>query len=216
MVADFVFADYGWLRSPDGKESVHHNEYFTSDDILEQAEKAINIIQEHYSHEDHVFVYGNATTHLKHADEALSATKMPKEPSKSHKKNFGVLVNVLGTDEQPMQGSERKYVKKKIPMRNGKFADGREQEFYFSEGHEQAGLFKGMALILTEQGYDVSKKKAQCGKSFSNCPEGATDCCCRRMLYSQPDFVVEEPLRSKHSTQIMASLFFSSPNSTVN
>ncbi|GLB43911.1 hypothetical protein LshimejAT787_1500950 [Lyophyllum shimeji] len=202
MVADFVSADHGWLRSPDGKESarvvfragVRREGYFTCEDILEQVRRALFILADHFSNEDHVFVYDNATTHLKRADEALSATKMPKGPSKTLETNFGVLVNVLGPDGKPRRDEDGKYLKKKIPMRNGKFADGTVQEFYFPEGHPLAGLFKGMALILTERGYDVSRKKVQCGKSFANCPEGATDCCCRRMLYSKPDFVAEEPL----------------------
>jgi hypothetical protein len=39
------------------------------------------------------------------------------------------------------------------------------QELYWPEGHEKAGLFKGMARILTERGFDVSKLKAQCKTS---------------------------------------------------
>jgi hypothetical protein len=53
MVANIVSADYGWLKSPDGKEEAqvlfkagkNCEGYFTSDDILEQAEKAINILK---------------------------------------------------------------------------------------------------------------------------------------------------------------------------
>ncbi|KAG2056618.1 hypothetical protein BDR06DRAFT_850242, partial [Suillus hirtellus] len=57
---------------------------------------------------------------------------------------------------------------------------------YWPEGHEKSGLFKGMATILTERGFDVTKLKAQC-KNFE-CVAGATDCCCHRILYCQPDF----------------------------
>ena len=81
MVADLVSADYGWLRSPDGEEEAqvlfkageNREGYFTSEDILKQAEKAINILEKHYPNEDHVLVYDNATTHLKCTDGALSA-----------------------------------------------------------------------------------------------------------------------------------------------
>jgi hypothetical protein len=44
-------------------------------------------------------------------------------------------------------------------MQNGRF-DGRKQEFYYSEDYKKAGLFKGMAKILTECGYNVSREKA--------------------------------------------------------
>lgn len=51
VVADLVSADYGWLQSPDGIEEAwvlfkvgkNSEGYFTSDDILDQAETAINI-----------------------------------------------------------------------------------------------------------------------------------------------------------------------------
>ena len=39
----------------------------------------------------------------------------------------------------------------------------------------------------------MKNKKAQCGKNFL-CKPGATDCCCRRMLYNEPDFVAVESL----------------------
>jgi hypothetical protein len=89
MVADFVSADYGWLQSQDGKESARvlfkagkaRDGYFTNEDILVQAAKAMEILKKDYPDEDHVLVFDNATTHLKRADDALSARKMPKGPS---------------------------------------------------------------------------------------------------------------------------------------
>jgi hypothetical protein len=45
-----------------------------------------------------------------------------------------------------------------------------------------------MAAILGERGYDTTKLKAQCGTKATDCPEGSTSCCCRRMLYNEPDF----------------------------
>ena len=86
MVADVVSADYGWLRSPDGKDKArvffkagkNREGYFTNDEILEQATKIMDILDEHYAGEDHVLVFDNATTHTKRADGALSARYMPK------------------------------------------------------------------------------------------------------------------------------------------
>jgi hypothetical protein len=40
---------------------------------MEQANYAINILQEFYPNFEHVLIYDNATTHLKHAEDALSA-----------------------------------------------------------------------------------------------------------------------------------------------
>ena len=114
----------------------------------------------------------------------MSATKMPKGPSA----NFFVEINETDAAGKAVYGPDGKILKRKIPMANGKFKDGTEQLFYYPEDHVHAGQFKGMATILAERGYDVKKRKAQCGKKFSNCPEGSTDCCCHRMLFNEPDF----------------------------
>src|SRR5260221_4472556 len=81
MVADFVSADYGWLRSPNGQEDAwvllkigkSQEGYFTNDDVLKQTHRAMDILQAYYSDEDHVFIFDNAATHIKRPDEALSA-----------------------------------------------------------------------------------------------------------------------------------------------
>ncbi len=86
MVADFVSPDYGWLRSPDGtlearvlfKAGKTRQGYFTNDNILKQTGIVMDILEKHFPKEDHVLVFDNATTHLKRADDTLSAQKMPK------------------------------------------------------------------------------------------------------------------------------------------
>ncbi|TFK39602.1 hypothetical protein BDQ12DRAFT_722440 [Crucibulum laeve] len=160
MVADFVSADYGWLRSPEGTESARvlfkggkgREGYFTNKDIWKQAQEAVKLLKKYYPDEDHVLVYDNATTHLKHADYALSARKMPKGMSKP-KTNFGVEHNMIGPNGKPIYNTNGDLLKEKVNMANGKFKDGTEQELYFPEGHENAGLFKGMGIILQEHGF---------------------------------------------------------------
>ena len=81
MIANFVSADFGWLTSPDGKQSAcrlfepgkNCDGYFSNEDIIEQEDKAINILREYYPKFDHIFIYDNATTHLKCPEDALSA-----------------------------------------------------------------------------------------------------------------------------------------------
>ena len=59
MVANFVSADYGWLQLPEGKEEAHvlfktgknREGYFTNEDILDQANKAMDILDKHYPHD---------------------------------------------------------------------------------------------------------------------------------------------------------------------
>ena len=157
MVANFVSADYGWRQLPNGKEEAwvlfkagkNRQGYFTSEDILAQAMTALDILSKHFPDEDHVLVYDNASTHLKHADDALSATKMPKGISKPDK-NWGVLRTLTDENGLPVYGPDGKVVKTKVNMDDGELADGTPQPLYFPAGHKLAGLFKGMATILTK------------------------------------------------------------------
>ena len=91
MIADFVSAKFGWLQSPDGKQSAkrvmkpgkNKDGYFSSEDICSQADEAMGIAQKYYPQYEHIFIYENATTHLKRAADALSARQMPKNIPKS-------------------------------------------------------------------------------------------------------------------------------------
>ena len=70
MVADFVSANYRWLRSLDGSQQARvlfkagkaWQGYFTNEDILCQAMKAMDILQNNYQSEMHVFSFDNMTT----------------------------------------------------------------------------------------------------------------------------------------------------------
>ena len=205
MVADFVSADYGWLQSPNGKESARvvirpgaqRDGYFTNRDILAQVTVAMDIIQRHYPDDDHFFVFDNATTHLKRADTALSARKMPMKTSKPGK-NWLVETPSLDESGKQLHGPNGKKLAKKVQMAPGTFADGSPHPLYFPRGHETAGLFKGMKVILEERGFgdQIRNLKRECQKF--HCPPGRTDCCTRRMLYSQPDFQGVTSLLEEH------------------
>ncbi|KIM60193.1 hypothetical protein SCLCIDRAFT_16384 [Scleroderma citrinum Foug A] len=205
MVADFVSADYGWLRSPDGKEHAHvlfkagktRDGYFTNDDIVAQTGRAMDVLSKHYTNEDHVFIFDNAKTHLKRANDALLACKMPKFPSES----WGVTVIAKDSTGKLIRGANGNTVKEKIRMADARLLNGVPQPLYFPEGHERAGWFKGMAQILVERGYtDTSRLPVEC-KDFK-CPPDRTDCCCRRLMYGQSDFaniesIIETTCRSR-------------------
>jgi hypothetical protein len=86
-----------------------------------------------------------------------------------------------------------KLKKQKIPMEDAKFSDGSKQALYFKPGHPQAGLFKGMTILLAERGMvEESKSLTQC-KNFK-CTDKKANCCQRRTLYNQPDFVCVKSL----------------------
>ena len=171
MVADMVSPDYGWLRSPDGKQEAcvlfkagkGCEGYFTNQDILDQASNAMDILEEHFPDEDHIMVFDNATTHLKRADNALSARKLPKFPLKLGKewdgsdwregrqpKNWGVEVDVVGENGKPVHEPGGEIKKMKVKMCNATYKDGSPQSLYFPDGHKLASVFKGMAVILNE------------------------------------------------------------------
>ncbi|KAF9481284.1 hypothetical protein BDN70DRAFT_803826 [Pholiota conissans] len=199
MVADFISADYGWLRStldPENgarvlfKAGENRDGYFDNKCIREQTAVAMDLLEAERPHEQHVFVFDNATTHTKRADDALSARRMPKNVPKEGS-NFLVPRHMLDANGKKMYDTDRKPVFEKVRMQNGRFEDGTEQEFYYPEGHERTGTFKGMANILEERGYTgcVGTKglPAECPKF--KCAAGAMACCCRRILYNEPDFV---------------------------
>ncbi|KAF8433330.1 hypothetical protein L210DRAFT_3507087 [Boletus edulis BED1] len=202
MVADFVSADYGWLQSPDGKESAHIlfkagkscDGYFTNEDILAHANQAMNILEKYFSNENHVFIFDNAMMHLKWADDVLAACKLPKNPSG----NWGIPRILKDVDGNVMLDEGGKAWREKICMVDGRLPNGQPQSLYFPEHHEKAGWFKGMAQILVECGYtDASSLRAEC-EDFK-CPPNQSDCCCCCLLFSQPDFTnvqVESHLES--------------------
>jgi hypothetical protein len=153
----------------------------------------MEILQKHFPDEDHVLIFDNATTHLKCPEGALSALKMTKGPSP----NFMVEVNDLDHNGKAQYAPNGKFLKKKIPIGNGKLPNGDEQAFYYPNDptHPYAGQFKGMATILEECGFTEARKwKAQCGKKFSDCRAGEADCCCHQKLFNQPDFVGVESI----------------------
>ena len=198
MVADFVSPDYGWMKSPDGKKAARvtfkvgkaQDGYYTSGDILKQAEMAMDILDKHFPSEHHVLIFDSATMHTKRADDALSAHKMPKNTPKDGK-NWGVETPLLDALGKQVFDSGGKAVKQKVMMANGRFKDGSIQEFYFPADHGTSpGVFKGMVTLLVEHGFsDAPKLLTQC-KEFK-CAKGLTgwtDCCCCRIMYNQPDF----------------------------
>ncbi|KAF7327022.1 hypothetical protein MKEN_00277100 [Mycena kentingensis (nom. inval.)] len=202
MVADFFSADFGWLRNPwTGKSAracikpgANRDGYFTNVEVRQQARTAVEIVNELWPQFDHVFVYDNATTHRKRPDGALSALNMPKAPSGSTARypeaNLMGERTVLGADGKPLYGANGKVLKEKVRMFGAKLPDGSDQDLYFPDNHERAGKFKGMEIVLQERGmHEEAKLPAEC-KNFKCADTSETAaCCCRRVLFNQPDFV---------------------------
>ncbi|TFK17275.1 hypothetical protein FA15DRAFT_683571 [Coprinopsis marcescibilis] len=190
MIADFVSADFGWLSSNlcSVKKTAQkiirpgkgHDMYSNNDDIIDQFIKAVQIVKEAYPDFEHVFVYDNATTHLKRFEDSISAQKMPKGCKDINRK----CIHVIGKNGTLMSK------KKTIPMADAQFADRRPQRLYYDDGSNQ-GKFNGMLQILEEQGFhkkvaNFGKLNVEC-KKFK-CPEDKENCCLCHILYNQPDF----------------------------
>ncbi|RXW11883.1 hypothetical protein EST38_g13972, partial [Candolleomyces aberdarensis] len=184
MVANYVSADYGWLKAPDGrsaqvaiKPGKNRDGYMTNEDILAQFEGAVALAKELYPNDNHYFIFDNATTHLKRPEGSLSARRMPKGESL-----------VFGADV-PKRDAEGKVIpgeKERIPM-HGALFNGESQPLYFPpEDGVGMGTFKGMEQILAERGIETTGLKAEC-KEFK-CAPPQQDCCMRRILYNEPDF----------------------------
>lgn len=79
-------------------------------------------------------------------------------------------------------------------MHSGTLPNGEPQSFYFPEDHpSMPNWFKGMETIIRERGLwpeGDNDLLAQC-PGFC-CPSDRADCCCHRILFSQPDFVSQK------------------------
>lgn len=109
------------------------------------------------------------------------------------------LIKVPDLDENGCQvyAPDGTKLKMKVRMAPGTLPNGEPQSLYFPEGHPHVGVFKGMSVILQEQGFHKEAKlKREC-PGFK-CPPGQIDCCIRRFLYNQPDFEVVETLLEAH------------------
>ncbi|KIJ55781.1 hypothetical protein M422DRAFT_240406 [Sphaerobolus stellatus SS14] len=119
MVSDFLTVKEGRLKHEGNEARIvfkagkNRDGYFTADDLLKQVENAVNIFDARYQgNAVGLFIFNNAPSHQKRAEDALSAHKLPKKPTTgwTHHKNGK-------------------------PMRNGRFTDGSEQQFYFPDSH---------------------------------------------------------------------------------
>ena len=156
------------------KAGVNRDGWFGHEHLMDQVREAIDIFEERFGKDvKALFMFDNATIHQKCAPDALSAMKMPK-----------------------LQGWQSKSAP--VRMRNGVLPGlNMEQEFYLPNPDptsNKPGPFKGMAQILVERGFhNAFSLPAQC-KGFK-CKDVSLDawCCCRCILYNQPDFRAQKP-----------------------
>jgi hypothetical protein len=75
---------------------------------------------------------------------------------------------------------------------------GDPQSFYFPDDHPNyPGWFKGMEQIIRERGlWPEGGLPVEC--TGPKRPEGQASCCCRHILYTQPDFASQKPLLQEY------------------
>ena len=189
MIADFISADYGWLRGDNCdacvtlKPGKNRDGYFSNDEVLEQATCAMDILQQRYPNDKHVLVFDNVCTHSKCAEDALSAVSMPRNP-----KHWGVTVSARDTTGKILYLPNGKPQTQTKQMANTTF-NGQYQSLYFPDNHPMhPGHFKGMAQILKEHGHPaVDSLYAQCPKF--HCRSSTNNCCCCNILFNSDDFI---------------------------
>ncbi|KZP03294.1 hypothetical protein FIBSPDRAFT_769167, partial [Athelia psychrophila] len=185
MISDMLTSEWGRLVYEDEEARVvfkagkNRDGWFASGDLLQQVEKSIDIFEAKTNRfATGLFLFDNAPSHQRRADDALSARKMPKRPNEgwTHRK-----------DGPHMRGSSF-----------GPLATP--QDFYFPDDHPtMPGWFKGMEEIIRERGlWPENGLRAQC-EGFK-CVSGATDCCCRRLLFCQPDFQAQKSQLEEYIT----------------
>ncbi len=184
MVSDFLTLEWGRLKDEEQEARIlfkagnQRDGWFKAEDLIAQVDQAINIFEgKTNGFAVGLFMFDNAPSHQKRADDALSARKMPKRPNE-------------GWTHRP--GGAK--------MRNGILPNGGSQELYYPDDHPtMPGWFKGMETIIRERGLWPSQGlNAQCEKF--HCKEGSTNCCCRRLLFNQPDFVNQKSWLEEYIT----------------
>ncbi len=84
-------------------------------------------------------------------------------------------------------------------MRNGiNPLTGTPQSFYFPDDHPNyPGWFKSMEQIICEHGlWPEGGLPVECAGPKR--PEGQVSCCCRHILYTQPDFKLQKPMLQEY------------------
>jgi hypothetical protein len=82
-----------------------------------------------------------------------------------------------------------------VRMRDGTLPNGEPQSLYYPEDHKSMpGWFKGMEAIIRERGLWPESPDAGLLTQCPNfkCPPGHMDCCCRHILFLQPNFTAQK------------------------
>ena len=140
-------------------------------------------------------MFNNAPSHIKHAPNAISATKMVKSSF-----YFIFLFYLYLSYRCPQDPKHLWMPHPNGPrMRNGvNPLTGEHQPFYFPDDHPtHPGWFKGMEQIIHERRlWPESGLPAKC--TGPKRPKGHVTCCCHHLFYSQANFKLQKPQLQEH------------------
>ena len=211
MVSDFLTSEWGALHDNDQCainlffhtqiRSLSHSEaqkifwpgknrdsWFTASHLLAQVDNTIDIFQRRTGGcTQGLFIFDNAPSHQKHADDALSAHLMVKGAS--------LFILPIHYTYYPRPLAPKKgwtHNNCGVRMHNGTLPNRQPQPLYYPNDHDSMPRwFKDMEAIICECGLWPNKDlNAQC-KDFK-CAPNSVDCCCRRILFLQPDFIAQK------------------------
>jgi hypothetical protein len=161
----------------------------TTSNLLKQVDQVVDIFEGWTNgNAQGLFLFNNVPSHQKWAADAISAHKMPKCVSFLFPESTG------GSDLQQTDPRKHWTHEPNGPcMHSSKLPTGENQIFYFpNDDLEMPSFFKGMEAIIREHRLWLADGlPAQCTNFW--CLPGKTDCCCQRLLFSQPDFTDQKP-----------------------
>ena len=132
MVADFVSADYGWLKGGNHVAWVmlwpgsNHDGDFTNNDVIGQASNVMRILTKNYPDDDHVLVFDNAH----------NALTMHCQHSRCQRAQWGVTVNAHDESGAIIFKSNGKPQTTTKCMADTTW-NGQVQPLYYSDDHPQ-------------------------------------------------------------------------------
>jgi len=170
--------------------------YFDTKELLAQVNPTIDIFESKTNGlAQGLFMFNNAPSHMKHAVDAISATKMVKSAS-----YFTFLYVFIFLSTSPKDPKHLWAHHPNGPCMHDSINPLTEapQSFYFPDDHlHHLGWFKGMEQIICECGlWPKHRLPAKC--TGPKCPEGQVRYCCCHLLYTQPDFMLQRPMLQEH------------------
>jgi hypothetical protein len=161
------------------KAGKDRDRYFDCNDLMKQVDNAIDIFERRTNgFATALFLFDNAPSHQKQPNNAFLSHYMPKGLHKTWRPH---------KDGPQMRAA--------INSLNGEM-----QELYWPDDHStMPGWFKCMEQIIWERGlWPMQGLHAEC-EGFK-CAPGETICCCQRLLYNQPDFVLQKSQLEEYIT----------------